>query len=143
MYVFLLPLCHRASSDLSFHSGHHRQEEDCRDSRRRASRSGGQDARLPQDALASSRSSRHHRQGTSFSPRFPSLSFAYALSLSEQGVIGLQRAVIQQDADGLKDLLVEGQGLREVMTTDGSFLPFSFSPFSRSSSLLTQVSSAT
>ncbi|GAA5990879.1 hypothetical protein JCM11641_002868 [Rhodosporidiobolus odoratus] len=36
-----------------------------------------------------------------------------------KGVPGLQRAVIQQDADGLKDLLVEGEGLREVMTTDG------------------------
>lgn len=35
-----------------------------------------------------------------------------------QGVPGLQRAVIQQTTSG-KDLLVEGEGLREVMTTDG------------------------
>lgn len=33
---------------------------------------------------------------------------------------GLQRAVIQQNSDGIKDLLVEGEGLREVMTTDGA-----------------------
>ena len=35
-----------------------------------------------------------------------------------QGVSGLQRAVIQQTTSG-KDLLVEGEGLREVMITDG------------------------
>ncbi|GAA5868140.1 hypothetical protein JCM8547_003356 [Rhodosporidiobolus lusitaniae] len=39
--------------------------------------------------------------------------------IAVKGVPGLQRAVIQQDADNIKDLLVEGQGLREVMVTDG------------------------
>ena len=39
-----------------------------------------------------------------------------------QGVIGLQRAVIQQNPKGFKELLVEGEGLREVMTTDGEVL---------------------
>ncbi|GAA6029739.1 hypothetical protein JCM8097_001026 [Rhodosporidiobolus ruineniae] len=39
--------------------------------------------------------------------------------IAVKGVHGLQRAVIQQNADGLKDLLVEGEGLREVMVTDG------------------------
>ncbi|POY73995.1 putative DNA-directed RNA polymerase [Rhodotorula taiwanensis] len=38
--------------------------------------------------------------------------------ISVKGVPGLQRAVIQQTTSG-KDLLVEGEGLREVMTTDG------------------------
>ncbi|SCV70568.1 BQ2448_3330 [Microbotryum intermedium] len=36
-----------------------------------------------------------------------------------KGVAGLQRAVIQANATGQKELLVEGEGLREVMTTDG------------------------
>ncbi|GAA5869946.1 hypothetical protein JCM1840_007679 [Sporobolomyces johnsonii] len=36
-----------------------------------------------------------------------------------KGVNGLERAVIQQNADGIKELLVEGEGLREVMVTDG------------------------
>ena len=36
---------------------------------------------------------------------------------------GLQRAVIQQNSTGVKDLLVEGEGLREVMTTDGALGP--------------------
>ncbi|ORY91742.1 hypothetical protein BCR35DRAFT_299051 [Leucosporidium creatinivorum] len=36
-----------------------------------------------------------------------------------KGVPGLQRAVIQANASGKKELLVEGEGLREVMTTDG------------------------
>lgn len=42
---------------------------------------------------------------------------------------GLQRAVIQQNSTGVKDLLVEGEGLREVMTTDGALGPlFSLLP---------------
>lgn len=36
-----------------------------------------------------------------------------------QGVTGLQRAVIQENAQKKCELLVEGEGLREVMTTDG------------------------
>ena len=36
-----------------------------------------------------------------------------------KGVHGLQRAVIQENSKGLKELLVEGEGLREVMNTDG------------------------
>ncbi|GAA5927574.1 hypothetical protein JCM3775_006021 [Rhodotorula graminis] len=39
--------------------------------------------------------------------------------ITVKGVHGLQRAVIQQNSTGVKDLLVEGEGLREVMTTDG------------------------
>ncbi|BGP31083.1 DNA-directed RNA polymerase III subunit C1 (rpo31) [Rhodotorula toruloides] len=40
-------------------------------------------------------------------------------SISVKGVPGLQRAVIQQNEKGIKELLVEGEGLREVMVTDG------------------------
>ena len=36
-----------------------------------------------------------------------------------QGIPGLTRAVIKEQPDGKKQLLVEGMGLREVMTTDG------------------------
>ncbi|GAA6004779.1 hypothetical protein JCM11491_002226 [Sporobolomyces phaffii] len=40
-------------------------------------------------------------------------------SITVKGVTGLQRAVIQQNPKGFKELLVEGEGLRDVMTTDG------------------------
>lgn len=46
-------------------------------------------------------------------------------SVFSQGVSGLQRAVIQVNASTQrKDLLVEGEGLREVMTTDGALAAF-------------------
>ena len=40
----------------------------------------------------------------------------------------MQRAVIQQNPKGFKELLVEGEGLRDVMTTDGAS-PLTLSPF--------------
>lgn len=44
--------------------------------------------------------------------------------LEQQGVNGLHRAVLQKEEkndDVVVKLLVEGEGLREVMTTDGTF----------------------
>lgn len=109
--------------------GHHDPRTRKPDSHPRTSRRRGR-CSLPEAAVAPPCASRGRRQGAVDSP----LSFRTRAQPSPlQGIQGLTRAVIQEQPNKKKLLLVEGQGLREVMITDGEqshvFLP-PFSSFS-------------
>lgn len=129
----------RSSSSLAGRDRHSSSRPDprLRPPRRRYGRVG-----LPPHPLAPSRASWYLCQGSS-AALLAHRTQADPL-LASQGVPGLQRAVIQANASGKKELLVEGEGLREVMTTDGELTSWSRaqSPTSLLTRLRAQVSSA-